>query len=226
MNEPILEVRDLRKSFYHGSIHIDVLKGVSLSLRSGEKVAVVGASGAGKSTLLHIIGTLDYPTGGTVLINNRDISKLNESELSGLRNELIGFVFQFHHLLPELSAIENVMLPGMIKGVELGGLRERGMVLLNGVGLARRLEHKPGELSGGEQQRVAIARALIMNPKLLLCDEITGNLDQETGWSVFELLQKIATEHGTSIIFVTHDSELAEKFSRKYQLNEGVLSAS
>ena len=225
MNELILETIDLKKGFYHGSIRIDVLKGINLSLNSGDKVAIVGASGTGKSTLLHIIGTLDHPTSGKVLIRNRDVAKLNESELSGLRNELIGFVFQFHHLLPELSALENVMLPGIIKGIEPEKLRQRALFLLNAVGLAQRVEHKPGELSGGEQQRVAIARALIMNPKLLLCDEITGNLDQETGWNVFELLQKIATEHGTSIIFVTHDSELAGRFPRKYQLNEGVLGA-
>lgn len=223
MNETILQTLDLKKSFYHGSIKIDVLRGVSFSLNSGEHVAIIGASGAGKSTLLHIIGTLDHSTGGKVLIQNRDITNFGESELSKVRNELIGFVFQFHHLLPELSALENVMLPGMIKGETREKLQERASSLLSSVGLSARLAHKPGELSGGEQQRVAIARALIMNPKLILCDEITGNLDQETGWKVFELLQKIATERKASIVFVTHDSELAGEFSRKYQLNEGVL---
>lgn len=224
MNETILQTVDLKKSFYHGSIKIDVLRGVTFSLNPGEKVAIVGASGAGKSTLLHIIGTLDHATGGKVAIQNRDISNLSESELSRIRNELIGFVFQFHHLLPELTALENVMLPGMIKGEGRENLNEHAKSLLSSVGLSQRLEHKPGELSGGEQQRVAIARSLIMNPKLLLCDEITGNLDQETGWKVFELLQKIATEHGASIVFVTHDSELAGEFSRRYKLSDGFLT--
>ena len=224
MNETILNAIDVKKSFLHGSIKIEVLKGITFSLLSGEKIAVVGASGVGKSTLLHIVGTLDQLTSGKVLINNRDISKLNEVELSELRNELIGFVFQFHHLLPELSALENVLIPGMIKGDAVEELEERAKFLLNEVGLTHRLGHKPGELSGGEQQRVAIARALIMKPKLLLCDEITGNLDQETGWKVFELLQKIATEHVTSILFVTHDHELAKEFPRRFNLIDGVLS--
>lgn len=224
MNEAILQAIDVKKSFLHGSTKIEVLKGVTFSLQAGERVAVVGASGVGKSTLLHIVGTLDQLTSGKVLIQGKEVSGLKEWELSKIRNELIGFVFQFHHLLPELSAIENVILPGMIKGEAVSTLNNRANSLLNDVGLAHRLNHKPGELSGGEQQRVALARALIMKPKLLLCDEITGNLDQETGWKMFELLQKIASENKTSILFVTHDSELAGEFEKRFNLIGGVLA--
>jgi lipoprotein-releasing system ATP-binding protein len=223
MSDAILKTVDLKKSFDHGSIKVDVLKGVTFSLKSNEQAAIIGSSGEGKSTFLHIVGTLDGATSGQVFIKDKDVTNVSEKEISSIRNEYIGFIFQFHHLLPELTAVENVFLPGMIKGVSSKEIRKRAEFLLTEVGLSHRFEHKPGELSGGEQQRVAIARALIMKPKILLCDEITGNLDHNTGRKVFELLKKIAIEHSTSMLFVTHDAELAGELPRKYLLAEGVL---
>ncbi|HLB59857.1 MAG TPA: ABC transporter ATP-binding protein, partial [Bdellovibrionota bacterium] len=188
-----------------------------------EQVSILGASGAGKSTLLHILGTLDQPSSGTIMIDGVNVSQLTPIQLSILRNQQIGFVFQFHHLLPELTAVENVMLPGLIKGDPRNELLSRAEMILEEVGLKNRLTHKPAQLSGGEQQRVALARALVMNPKLLLADEITGNLDQQTGWKIFELLQKVAAQHGTTMVFVTHDLELAKNLPRQLHLIDGVI---
>ncbi len=199
----LVEIHALKKTFQHMGKQLDVLRGIDLELDEGEVVAIVGPSGAGKSTFLHILGTLDLPSTGTVKIAGVDITKLSASDLADLRNERVGFVFQFHHLLPEFNALENVMMPGMIGGRPRKELETRAMALLTEVGLGNRATHRPGELSGGEQQRVALARALLMNPKLLLADEPTGNLDSGTSKSIHDLFFEINERHGTTIVIVT-----------------------
>jgi lipoprotein-releasing system ATP-binding protein len=197
---------------------------VDLTFSQGEKAAIVGASGVGKTTLLHILGTLDRPSMGKVFYEGKDIFTLNEKDLSLFRNREIGFVFQFHHLLPEFTALENTMMPCLIQGIPKKKAESRAETILTLVGLKERLSHKPGELSGGEQQRVAVARALVLEPKVLLADEPTGNLDTKTGESVFDLLQELNRIKGVTLIVVTHNLKLAEKLSRQIQLIDGKAS--
>lgn len=217
----LIHVQQLFKSYGDGTKHVEVLKGVDLSFSQGEKASVIGASGVGKTTLLHVLGTLDRPTSGKVLYAGRDIYALNEKALAQFRNREIGFVFQFHHLLPEFNALENTMMPCLIQGIPRKEAASRAEAILALVGLQERLVHKPGELSGGEQQRVAVARALVLEPKVLLADEPTGNLDTKTGESVFDLLLELNRLKGVTLIVVTHNIQLAEKLSRRIQLIDG-----
>jgi len=217
----LIKVEQLFKSYGNGTKQIEVLKGIDLSFYQGERVSIVGASGVGKTTLLHILGALDHPTTGTVLFEGRDIFTLNEKELALFRNRQIGFVFQLHHLLPEFNALENTMMPCLIQGMSKKEGYSRAEAILSQVGLRDRLSHKPGELSGGEQQRVAVARALVLEPKVLLADEPTGNLDTQTGESVFDLLQELNEVRGVTLIVVTHNLELASRMSRQIHLVDG-----
>ena len=202
---------------------IEVLNGVDLHLAKGEMIAIVGASGTGKTTLLHILGTLDRPTAGTLLYGGVEVLNKNDIELSAYRNRTVGFVFQSHHLLPEFTALENVMMPGLIGGHEKGRMAEEAAEILGKVKLSDRIQHKVGELSGGEQQRVALARAIILKPLLLLADEPTGNLDTKTGYKVFQLLQEMSAEYSLSAVMVTHNLELASKMNRCLTLADGKL---
>jgi len=217
----LVQVQRLFKSYGDKSKTVEVLKGVDLTFSQGEKAAIVGASGVGKTTLLHVLGTLDRPTAGKVLYEGKDVYTLDEKGLAYFRNREIGFVFQFHHLLPEFNALENTMMPCLIQGIPKKESLSRAEAILTLVGLKERLSHKPGELSGGEQQRVAVARALVLEPKVLLADEPTGNLDEKTGESVFDLLQELNRIKGVTLIVVTHNLRLAEKLSRQIQLVEG-----
>jgi lipoprotein-releasing system ATP-binding protein len=216
-----IQVQQLFKSYGNGAKRVEVLKGADLTFSRGEKAAIVGASGVGKTTLLHILGTLDRPTAGKVLYEGKDIYALNEKDLAFFRNREIGFVFQFHHLLPEFNALENTMMPCLIQGIPKKESASCAETILTLVGLKERLTHKPGELSGGEQQRVAVARALVLGPKVLLADEPTGNLDTKTGESVFDLLRELNEIKGITLIVVTHNIKLAEKLSRQIQLVDG-----
>ncbi|HMK52583.1 MAG TPA: ABC transporter ATP-binding protein [Thermodesulfobacteriota bacterium] len=220
----LIRVEQLFKSYGNGGKRVEVLKGVDLTFSQGEKAAIVGASGVGKTTLLHILGTLDRPSTGKVFYEGKDIFALNEKDLSLFRNRKIGFVFQFHHLLPEFNALENTMMPCLIQGIPKKEAESRAEATLTLVGLRERLSHKPGELSGGEQQRVAVARALVLEPKVLLADEPTGNLDTKTGESVFDLLQELNRIQGVTLIVVTHNLKLAERLSRQIQLIDGRAS--
>jgi lipoprotein-releasing system ATP-binding protein len=229
----LVEVREMSKSFRHGTRQLDVLRGVNLTLREGEMVTIIGASGAGKSTLLHCLGTLDLPTGGEILFWPRgtaaagpaaaptDITRLSPPDLADFRNRTIGFVFQFHHLLPEFTALENVMMPALIARLPAREAKQRAEAMLASVAMSHRLAHRPGELSGGEQQRVAIARALVMQPRLLLADEPTGNLDTRTSAEVHELLFRLNAEHALSMLVVTHNMELAEQMPRVVRMADG-----
>ena len=217
----LIRVEDLHKSFSSGGVSLHVLKGVSLEIRSAEILAVVGASGAGKSTLLHILGTLERPSSGRVLYEGQDPFRLSDRDLSAFRNRYVGFVFQFHHLLPEFTALENVMLPALIQGQDRSRAAHRAAELLERVGLGERLGHRPGELSGGEQQRVALARALVQAPRVVLADEPTGNLDTPTGDAVFRLIQELNRELGTTFVLVTHNERLAAKAHRVVRLVDG-----
>lgn len=217
----LIRVENLFKSFGNGEKRVNVLRGIDLTFYEGERVAIVGASGVGKTTLLHILGTVDRPTSGKVLFEGRDIFTMEENELARFRNREIGFVFQFHHLLPEFNALENTMMPCLIQGLSKKEATYRAEVILHLVGLKERLFHKPGELSGGEQQRVAVARALVLEPKILLADEPTGNLDEKTGESIFELLQELNQLKGITLIMVTHNLRLASRLPRRIQLVEG-----
>jgi lipoprotein-releasing system ATP-binding protein len=221
---PLLQAEAIHKTFKSGHNSIDVLRGIDISVVRGEMVAVVGASGSGKTTLLQILGTLDVPTKGKITFAGQRLEKLAEKELSNHRNHNVGFIFQFHHLLPEFTALENVMIPGMIQGQNHKELGRRAEALLAKVNLSHRLQHRSGELSGGEQQRVALARALIMHPSLLLADEPTGNLDSKSGRMVFDLLQKMSREMGLSVVMVTHNEGLARDMDRCLTLKDGVLN--
>ncbi len=220
MND-LIQVRQLFKSFGNGAKRLDVLKGIDLTFAEGEKAAIVGASGVGKTTLLHILGTLDRPTAGKVLYGGEDIFALNERDLALFRNRRIGFVFQFHHLLPEFDALENTTMPCLIQGIPKKEAALRAENILSLVGLKERLLHRPGELSGGEQQRVAVARALVLEPKVLLADEPTGNLDTKTGESIFNLLQELNQMKRVTLIIVTHNLNLASQLPRQIHLVDG-----
>jgi lipoprotein-releasing system ATP-binding protein len=217
----LVRVDHLFKSYGNGTKQIEVLKEINLTISKAERVAFVGASGVGKTTLLHIMGTLDRPTSGNVYYEGRDVFTMNERELALFRNREIGFVFQFHHLLPEFNALENTLIPCLIQGMSKKEGASRAESILSMVGLKDRLSHKPGELSGGEQQRVAVARALVLEPKVLLADEPTGNLDTRTGESVFDLLQELNRIKGVTLIVVTHNMKLANRMSRQIHLVDG-----
>lgn len=216
-----IRVEQLRKSYKQGSRMVEALRGIDLVFAAGEFVAIVGASGAGKTTLVHILGTIDRPTEGRVLYGGKDVFAMGERDLARFRNRTVGFVFQFHHLLPEFSALENTMMPALIQGIQRSEAKKRAEKILAGVGLQDRMVHKPGELSGGEQQRVAVARALILEPAVLLADEPTGNLDRDTGESVYQLLQQMNEDKGISLIIVTHNEEIAGRLPRRVRLDDG-----
>jgi lipoprotein-releasing system ATP-binding protein len=219
----LVRVREMTKEFHQGSRSLRVLEGIDLDLHRGEMVAIIGVSGAGKSTLLHCLGTLDLPTDGEIFFDGVDIVSLSPPQLARFRNQSIGFVFQFHHLLPEFTAVENVMMPAMIGRVPQREARTQAESMLEAVGMAHRLRHRPGELSGGEQQRVAIARALVMRPKLLLADEPTGNLDTRTSEEVHALMFRLNEEHGITMLVVTHNLDLAHRFPRVIRMADGHL---
>ena len=225
MSEPLLDVRDLCKSYGSGEQRVDVLKGISLALGKGETVALLGASGAGKSTLMHIIGALDRPTSGSVSYAGEDVFAKSEKQLASFRNSAIGFVFQFHHLLPEFTALENVMMPALINGTPRHEAMLLARSILEEVGLGRRVGHKPGELSGGEQQRVAVARALVMQPQLLLADEPTGNLDMGTSESIHQLFEDLHNSRGLSLLVVTHNERLAARTMRQIRMLDGRIQS-
>lgn len=219
----LVEIEGLHKSYEHEGHILPILKGIDLTIEAGEVLAIVGFSGAGKSTLLHCIGTLDLPTSGTIRLDGQDATRLTSTRLAALRNQTIGFVFQFHHLLPEFTALENVAMPGLIQGKTFKQMESRSMALLEEVGLKHRVRHRPGELSGGEQQRVALARALALEPKLLLADEPTGNLDSTTSDAIHDLFFKINSERGTTIVVVTHNTALAEMMPRIVRMKDGLI---
>ncbi|NNP73763.1 lipoprotein releasing system, ATP-binding protein [Acinetobacter defluvii] len=219
----VLEAKDVYKSFTDGKSTVDVIKGLSLQVHQGEFVSIVGSSGSGKSTLLHILGGLDRPSQGIVNLNGQRFDSLGEAERGFLRNQNLGFVYQFHHLLPEFTALENVAMPLMLrKDAEFKKVKERAEYLLNRVGLSHRLTHKPGELSGGERQRVALARALVTQPKLMLADEPTGNLDRKTAMTIFELLRDLRHEFNMAMLIVTHDEQLAKSADKVLHMQDGV----
>jgi lipoprotein-releasing system ATP-binding protein len=220
---PILELNSLEKVFPHPRGPVNVLKGISLKIMPGETIAIVGVSGAGKSTLLHCIGAIDHPSSGQVMFDGADLAQLSPLELARVRNHKIGFVFQFHHLLPEFDALENVMVPALISRMDQKQAGEKARKVLEELGLADRLHHRVGELSGGEEQRVAVARAMILEPKLLLCDEPTGNLDAETGKKVEDLLLELNRKKGVTLIVVTHNEALAARMQRTLHLKNGQL---
>ena len=219
----LLSVRNLQKSFFEGGEEIHVLRGVCLDLEEGERIAVVGESGVGKSTLLHLLGTLDYPTAGEIVYRGKEIAVDDEAALSQFRNREIGFVFQFHYLLPDFTALENVMMPALIQGVAPEQAKAAATELLDKVGLADRIHHRPGKLSGGEQQRVAVARAVMLKPRMILADEPTGSLDLRIGEEVQDLLFRLNEEQGVALVIATHNREFAERIGRQVELREGRL---
>lgn len=223
-DEPILlQARDLDKSFRQGDVDIHVLRGINLDVARGDTLAIVGSSGSGKSTLLHLLGALDTPTGGEVIINGQEVTPLSETARGDLRNTALGFVYQLHHLLPEFTAEENVSIPLRIRGEGESVANKQARELLDRVGLGHRFKHKPGEMSGGERQRAAIARALVTNPQCLLADEPTGNLDEHTAAKVFDLMLDLNRETGTSLVMVTHNMHLADRMQRRLELTDGHL---
>ena len=222
-SDPLLSLMDVNKSYWNNGAQIDVLKNLSVDIYSGETIAIVGESGIGKSTLLHILGTLDRPDSGTFLYKKADIFEFDKKNLANFRNKTMGFVFQFHYLLPEFSALENVLMPGLIKGLASRDIRESAESILTRVGLKERMEHRVRDLSGGEQQRVALARALVLNPAILLADEPTGNLDKKNSHQVHDLLFELNDEYNMTIVTVTHNMQLAEYMNKQMTLVEGKL---
>jgi len=223
MQELLLEVKGVSKRYHEGSVDTQVLNSVDLQVFKGEQLAIVGTSGSGKSTLLHIMGTLDKPTSGSVNMLGEDLYALSARRQSDIRNQDLGFIYQFHHLLPEFTALENVSMPALIQGRGKKEVEPEAKALLERVGLGHRLGHTPSEMSGGERQRTAIARALINKPKLVLADEPTGNLDASSGEAVYELIQELATQFGTAFVVVTHDAKLAARMDRQLQMKDGAL---
>jgi len=222
---PVLECRSLVKSFRDGKSKITVLNNIDFTVMPGERLAIVGVSGSGKSTLLHLLGGLDKPTSGEILISGKNVQALSEKELSLTRNKTLGFVYQFHHLLPEFTVLENVCIPLLIRGNKPRDAIEKANVILKKVGLSKRLTHKVGELSGGEKQRTAIARALVLDPACVLADEPTGNLDAHTADQVYDTMLELNEELQMSLIVVTHDTNLASKMDETYVLEDGVLKS-
>ena len=223
INDAVIRAEGLAKTYAEGKMHTPVFDGLELSVSRGETVAIIGASGAGKSTLLHLLGGLDVPTAGEVYVAGQRMSALSDAARGALRNRNLGFIYQFHHLLPEFSALENVMMPVLLGGGEIADARARALELLQSVGLGHRLEHKPGEMSGGERQRAAVARALVNQPACVLGDEPTGNLDDRTAAAVFGQMLELNRARATSLVLVTHDRSLARKLDRALELREGRL---
>ncbi|WP_286936252.1 MULTISPECIES: lipoprotein-releasing ABC transporter ATP-binding protein LolD [unclassified Pseudoalteromonas] len=224
MNDLVISCQNLSKVYQDGQNQVEVLKGVDLSLNQGDMLAIVGSSGSGKSTLLHILGTLDTATSGSTKIKNQNVAKLSRTEQAAFRNKNLGFIYQFHHLLMEFSAVENVAMPLLIKGLNAKEAKEQALQMLDKVGLAHRSEHKPSALSGGERQRVAIARALVTKPALVLADEPTGNLDKQNAIKIYDLINELNKSLNTSFVVVTHDLELADKLGKIAYLDDGKLA--
>lgn len=220
----LLECIDLSKTYQEGKLITNVLHEVSFSMNEGELLAIVGSSGSGKSTLLHLLGGLDQPTKGKVIFQKNDLTGMSANKKAELRNKSLGFIYQFHHLLPDFSALENAAMPLLISGISAQQAQEQAKDMLNAVGLSHRISHRPSELSGGERQRVAIARALVNKPALVMADEPTGNLDQRNAESVFELLQELNRQYGTAFLVVTHDLKLAQRMNRQLEMRDGKLS--
>ncbi len=225
MSEVLLRCQRVTRRFSLAANEVPVLRGLDLEVRKGEQIAILGASGSGKSTLLHVLGGLDHPNEGQVSLCGQNLSGLSDAQIGRLRNRHLGFVYQFHHLLAEFSALENVMLPLSIARIDSASACRRATEMLEAVGLGQRLHHRPGELSGGERQRAAVARALVTRPSLVLADEPTGNLDRQTAWHVFELILSLNRRQGAGLVMATHDLELADRMDKRYRLEEGVLRA-